>query len=196
MRRAFILSIWLVGCGPVTPPPPPNPTVVALKLRPPTPVLAVGRRIQIVAEANAENGQSFDQNELVAWSVSDATKASINELGQVKGLAAGRIDVKAVHPHGPEASVAVDIIASDVDRVVVAPASLRFQIGNAQPLTATAKLASGVDEDVSSRAAWASNNVGVAKVSMAGLVTCFSVGQVTIGATFLGVRGVASVVCE
>jgi uncharacterized protein YjdB len=159
-------------------------------------VVAAGRRIQLVAEAVAEDGQSFDQNELVEWSLDNTNIATINALGQVRGVAAGQVTVRAVHPDGPEASLTVDVIASDVDRMQLSPSTLRLLVGQQAQLTATALLHSGAMEDVSSRGLWASNNIGVAQVSSSGELSCASVGQVTIANTFLGVRGVCSVVCE
>ena len=196
MRKLLLFSCLLSACGPVPRPVLPDPVVVSLALRPGKPVVAAGRRIQLVAEAVAEDGQSFDQNELVEWSLDNTNIATINALGQVKGVAAGQVTARAVHPDGPAATIVVDVIASDVDLMLLTPAASRLAVGATLQLVATAKLLSGALEDVSTRGTWASNNVGVAKVTPEGSVSCVSVGQVTVANSFLGVRGVCSVVCE
>jgi uncharacterized protein YjdB len=194
--RVALLLIMLTGCIEPAPPPANPPTIVALALRPPKPVVVVNRRIQLIAQATGDNGQSFDQNAIVEWASADPALATVNELGQVKGLAAGRVEMHATHPDGVEASVFVDVLAADVNTLAVAPASTRLTSGASQQLTATAQLATGANEDCSARAAWASNNIGAVTVDATGLAACVAPGQATVAATFLGVRGVASVVCE
>ncbi len=193
---SLVACSWVVSCGPKPPEELPPATVIQLSLRPKTAVVAAGRRIQLVAEAIADNGQSFDQNELVLWTVDDPTRAEVNEVGQVFGKAAGQVTVSAAHPDGPTATIVVSVIASDVARVVLTPAKSQLAIGSEQAVNATAELTAGGSEDISSKAQWASNNVGAVSVNETGLVVCKAPGQATIAATFLGVRGTASVVCE
>lgn len=196
MRSLVLVCLSLSACVEPAPPAATPPTIVSLALRPPKPVVVANRRIQIVAQAEADNGQSFDQNSVVAWSVNDATRAEINDVGQLKGLTAGQVIVRAEHPDGPTATVTVDVLAADVSGVSLTPPASRMSIGSTQQLAASAQLASGSSEDVTTRAAWASNNVGAITVNAAGVAACVGPGQATIGATFLGVRGVCSVVCE
>src|SRR6185369_14370451 len=59
-------------------------------------------------------------------------------------------------------------------------------VGASAQLTATATLASGSTQDVTSIATWQSSNVSVATVSATGLVTGLADGTVSVQATYGG----------
>lgn len=174
-----------------------DPVITEVSIRPATPTVAVGRRIQLVAEARTEDGLVFDQNSVVAWSVADEGLLTVNEVGIAQGVGAGDVVVTAVHPDGPTAEVTVHIIASDVERVEVGPPGQTVVEGETLQLTATAFLLDGTSEDVTDRAIWACNNMAAARVNDAedkGLATGVAPGQATIAATFLGIRGGTQIV--
>jgi hypothetical protein len=198
-RRLFLLCA-LAGAAPLAACPsgddadPPfyDPVITEVAIRPATPTVAVGRRIQLVAEARTADGLVYDQNSVVAWSVADEGLLTVNEVGISQGVGAGDVVVTAVHPDGPTGEVTVHVIASDVERVEVGPAGQTVLEGEALQLTATAFLLDGTSEDVTDRASWACNNLAAARiddVEEKGLATGVSPGQATVAATFLGVRG-------
>jgi uncharacterized protein YjdB len=171
---------------------PPHATIVELALRPGRPIVAVGRRIQLVAQATAADGATYDQNQAVTWSVDAATLCSVNDLGQVQGLSAGTAMVTATHPDGPVATVAVEVIAADVASIAVTPASPTLSVGGIQQLAATAVLLDSSTKDVTASAAWSSNNLAAVTVDAAGMATAVGAGVATVAATFLGIRGTTS----
>jgi trimeric autotransporter adhesin len=188
----------LTGCGGDDDDPAPfDPEITEIAIRPGTPTVAVGRRIQLVAEAKTADGLSYDQNSVVEWQVSDAALLTVNEVGITQGVAAGDVIVTAIHPDGPTGEVTVHVIASDVLRVEVGPAGQTVEQDDTLQLTATAFLQDETSEDVTDRASWACNNLAAARVNDAeekGLLTGVAPGQATVAATFLGVRGGAPIV--
>ena len=173
-------------------------TVVEIRVRPEMPTVAVGRRIQLVAEAVSEDGLSFDQNTIVQWLSADESILTINEVGIALGVGAGDVVVSVVHPDGPTAEVSVHVIASDVARVEVGPPDQNLLPDETLQLTATAFLLDGTDEDVTDRANWACNNLAAARMdeTTPGLVRAVAPGQASVAATFLGVRGAAEIVVD
>ncbi|MBI2896038.1 MAG: Ig-like domain-containing protein [Deltaproteobacteria bacterium] len=191
--------IWLLlagglactGSEPAT-----NDAVVSeLRIRPASPVVSRGRRIQLVAEAMTADGFSYDQNSVVAWSVADESILAVDDIGIARGMSRGATTVTATHPDGPIASVDVEVLADDVESVRVAPTGPAVEVGDSIELTATATLQDGSEEDVTQQASWACNNLAAASVDDGenkGRVTGVEAGQATIAATFLGVRGTTS----
>lgn len=189
-----MIAAGVLGCGGGEPGVA-EPVVTELRIRPASPVVASGRRIQLVAEARTAEGFSYDQNQVVAWSVADDSILTVDDIGIARGVSAGVTTVTAAHPDGPIASIDVEVLAEDVSSVRVEPAGATVTVGESIDLAATATLKDGSEQDVTEQALWACNNLAAASVDDAlrkGRATGVEPGQATIAATFLGVRGTTS----
>ena len=80
--------------------------------------------------------------------------------------------------------------------ISVTPAGQIIQSGSTQQFTATGTYSDGSTQNITSRAAWASSNSGVATVNSAGLATAISPGSATISATLDSVTGGANLTVQ
>ena len=77
-------------------------------------------------------------------------------------------------------------ITDTVASIAAAPASIELPAGQSQQLTVTATMADSSTLDVTSSASYASNDTGIASVSVSGLVYCLAQGSATITADYGG----------
>ena len=105
-----------------------------LRIRPGTPIVAAGRRIQLVAEAKTEEGFVYDQNSVVEWESADEGILTVNPVGIAYGIAGGTTEVTATHPDGPTATVSVQVLSGDVTGIRLEPASPTILVGEDLPI--------------------------------------------------------------
>jgi trimeric autotransporter adhesin len=165
----------------------PNPLSVVLGLSAPA-----------LATATYENGTTQDVTAQAAWTVADASVASVSNTaasaGQVKGLAAGKTTVSASFG-GKSGSATVSVVDATLSSIAVTPATASVTAGKTQAFTATGSYNNGTTVDLTTQATWSSSNIAVAQVSNAsgsrGLSTALTTGSATISATLGGVTGQA-----
>lgn len=152
--------------------------------------IEVDETIQLTAKVLDQGGGTMSVP--VTWSTTDASVATVDDNGVVRGVAEGDVQITAqaggaqggsggqVGPKTPQPA-----------RIDVTPASLGLTIGATGALTAVAYDA---DENVLDVAVtWSSSSVAVATVDASGLVTAVALGTATISAKVKNVTGTASV---
>lgn len=150
-----------------------------------TTLTAVNDFFQLTATAVDAGGNPLSPN--LEWQSSDSTVVTVDNVGLVvavgEGLAA--VTARADTVFG-SAQITVDLSASAVDSVHVAPDSLSFDaLAQSQVLTAQAFTATGDSVDVTF--GWATRDADVATVDPAGLVTSVSAGTTFVVATANGI---------
>lgn len=119
-----------------------------------------------------------DADKSVTWSISDSTKASIDQTGKVTAIAEGTVTVTATTVNGLSDTATVTIVRNDAS-VIVLPTGISvapdatLNPGQTHQLTATVTPANANNKTVT----WSSENTSVATVDQNGLVTAVAVGQ-------------------
>lgn len=118
--------------------------------------------------------------QVVTWSISDSTRASISAGGLLTAVAPGPVTVTAsvsnIRGHAPFQ------ILQPVDSVVIAPEQLAAVAPNTLPFAVVTL--NSTDSVISGRAlSWSSSNMAVARVDQTGLVTIRGLGSADIRAT-------------
>ena len=175
----------------VEPPPPPPPKPIAsIAVTPTTADVLVGRTTQLTATPKDANGAALTGRTL-AWTTSDASKATVDGNGLVTGVAAGQAKV-TVTGEGKSTEVTVNVSVVPVSSVAIAPENHELDVGANVQLAAT--LRDAQNNVLTGRAiAWASDAPGVATVDANGKVTAVAAGSAAISATSEGKVGRATI---
>jgi uncharacterized protein YjdB len=159
----------------------------------------VDRIVVSPASATIETGETqqftatvYDQydavmdGETVTWSSGDVTVATIDAGGLATALADGQAAIiAAIGDVSGQAALTVGgpaLDPSEVDRIVVSPASATIGIGETQQFTATVYDQYGATMD-DPQVAWSSSSETVASVDPLGLTTGVGIGEATITAS-------------
>ncbi|ANQ52856.2 carbohydrate-binding protein [Flammeovirga sp. MY04] len=123
----------------------------------------------------------------VVWTSSNTNVATVNNSGQVTGVAAGNVTITAT-ASGFTATQNLTVQEVLVTGVVVSPSDVQLNVGGSQQLTATVAPANATNKSV----VWSSSNPSVATVSSTGLVSAVTNGSAVISATTVSGTFVAS----
>jgi uncharacterized protein YjdB len=178
MRRWVWLLVLLIGCGDDTKSISVN--LVKMTLTPATTVLTAGKTKRLLAQLVDDQGRTYDVSGSSTWTSSDPGIVRASAGGLVAGVAAGMATVSATREN-LTGNCAIMVVASEVMKIDVAPASLTLGRGQMAQLHAIATLVSGSTAEVTSNTMWSSNNLAAATV-MTGLVTGVAFGQATVQA--------------
>ncbi|MCL2808029.1 MAG: Ig-like domain-containing protein, partial [Coriobacteriia bacterium] len=143
-----------------------DPTNVAIVPKPAN--VTAGQRIQLTTTVLPENAPY----KTVTWTSSDTSIATVNDLGEVRGVIAGQATITTTTGNGLTDTCVVTV---DPPQVTVSPSSLSLSVGSFQSLTAAVL-------PEFRRVTWSSSDTSIATVSSGGLVSAVSPGQVTITA--------------
>ena len=177
----------LSGTAQVTVTPIPVSRVV---VTPASPVLTVGRTVQLAAQALSATGQPLTGRN-VLWSSSTPAVATVTTAGLVTGVTTGSAVIFA-SIDGVLGWTDVTIMPVPVASVTVSPPTSSVTVGQTVQFSAVLKDASG--NTLSGRViSWSSDQTGVATITSAGLVTAVSAGSAVITANSEGQVGTATV---
>jgi pectate lyase len=119
-------------------------------------------------------------NQIVTWSSSDTTVATVNESGTVRGIATGTAVITATTKDGGfTAECAVEVFTIPVTGVTVDPAEVTLVLGKSKRLYATVEPSNASDKSVT----WESGNTSVATVTSYGYVRSVGAGSTIITVT-------------
>ncbi|MHB1297953.1 MAG: protein kinase domain-containing protein [Gemmatimonadaceae bacterium] len=156
-----------------------NPApVAALRITSAPASLTVGESATLRALALA-SGDSVLAGRAIAWTSSDAARATITPAGRLTARAPGEVTVRA-QAGGVSRSVSVEVLPARAASLAVAPTSASLTVGGATRLIATPRDAGG--RPVPSAVSWRSADPRVATVSD-GVVTAVGAGSTVIAAT-------------
>jgi uncharacterized protein YjdB len=169
--------------------------VARVEVTPPTAQLGVGRTSTLTAIAYDSEGRELD-GRVPAWSSSNAAVVSVNQQGEVTGVAlGGPVTITATVEGQSDASL-VTVVDNAVATVTVAPGSASIPGGGTEQLTAT--LRDDLNNVLTGRAInWTSSDESIASIEGTGsTVTVRGLragGPVTITATSEGRSGSSQV---
>lgn len=170
------ITLTLGEGGSVTPPDPVAVTGVSLNKNATT--IAIGASETLTATITPANAD----NQAVTWSSDNTAVATVNQNGQVTGVAAGTATITVTTQDGNKtATCTVTVPDPSADPVAVTGVSLNkastsLTVGASETLTATVAPANATNQAVT----WSSDNTAVATVNQNGLVTAVAAGTATI----------------
>jgi uncharacterized protein YjdB len=151
-------------------------------------ILRLGATLQLSAQTTNTAGQPVTRP--VRWSSTNPTNATVDSLtGLVTAVAIGNATIIA-QSEGRSASIGISIVPVPVASVVLSPADTIFLFPqNQRQMSFVAKDSAGNTLSTLGRVVnWQSDNIPVANVSSAGVVTGFQVGAARISVTVDQVR--------
>ena len=113
-----------------------------------------------------------------AWTSSNETIATIDQLGIVTAITAGETTITAVSNKGGIEAVASVTVATPVTGLTINPQSKEINIGSTAIFTASISPSNATDTTVT----WTSSNETIATIDQSGIVTALTVGETTITA--------------
>ena len=113
-----------------------------------------------------------------AWTSSNETIATIDQLGIVTAITAGETTITAVSNEGGIEAVASVTVATPVTGLTINPQSKEINIGSTAIFTASISPSNATDTTVT----WTSSNETIATIDQSGIVTALAVGETTITA--------------
>lgn len=158
--------------------------ITQLTLELPGPLIVVGRPVQIVVTAKAEDGRPV-ANQPVKWETSDSAIALISEAGLLTPLSQGQVTITATSG-GRSATLPVTVLVP-IASLHIEPVGTKLHPGDKLQLAVTLTDPDGNPLD--GRASqWSSSNEVVVTVSSTGLATAHQLGQAFIQAEAEGER--------
>ena len=166
-------------------------TVATVTVTPASRALESGRALQLNAKVTDIRGRVI-AGKTVAWSTSNASRASVSTTGRMVGIAIGAVTISATSD-GVTGNSMVTVTPVKAARVTVTPASAALFTGRTISLTLQLADAAGRPLTLAGRTiTWRSNAPAVATVSASGEVTGIGPGSAAITATTDSASGSAS----
>ena len=137
-----------------------------------------GDSVQLRANVVDENGNPVE-SATVTWQTSDSSRATVDTLGWVRGLANGRVLITAASNARTTVGV-VEVVPPLAASVQAALSVDTLAVGQSRLYRATAFDAQGAVIPDADRFEWFSSDVGIASVSSSGLVTGRAAGNAMI----------------
>jgi hypothetical protein len=171
-------------------------TLVSIVVSPATAVLAPASTLNLEAEGTFSDGSSQNISNIVSWSSSDTSVATIGGSGTATGQSAGAVTITAqLGGISNTADLLVD--ASPLTAITITPGTVTVPNQFSVQLSATGTFEDGSEQGLTSSATWTGSPGSVVAVSDAdgskGLTTGASQGTGTVTALFAGVAGSAHV---
>ncbi len=168
----------------------------AIAVTPVNPQVPLGTTLQLHATGTFSDNTTQDLTNSVAWSTSDNTVATVDNMkqkGVVAGIKAGASTIGASQG-GVMGTTVASVTPAVLQSISITPNNPSIAKGTTQQFTATGLFSDRTTQDLTSSVTWASSDPS-ASISNAngtkGLATGASVGMSTITATQNGVTGMA-----
>jgi hypothetical protein len=180
------------------------PVLNSITIAPTQLTLPTGGSAQLAATGNYSSGPAQPLTNMVQWSSSVSSVATVSATGLVTcnaGLTMNGSSTITAASGSISASIGVACQAPQLKYITITPSrECEIPAGGRVQLTAIGTYASGATKNLTSTATWSSSSTSVATVST-GLVMCkaphsYQDGKATISATVGGVSGSTNIVCE
>ncbi|HET6818277.1 MAG TPA: Ig-like domain-containing protein [Mycobacteriales bacterium] len=145
--------------------------------------LPKGDVMSVTAVGVYSDGTGQPITDPVTWSTDDPSVAGVDAGGVLTGLGVGQTTVTAT-ADGFTASEGVDVTAPQLVELSVAATPQSVPLGDHSQMTASGTYSDATTSDLTSSVTWTSDNIAVAKVSAAGVVTSVGQGTADITATY------------
>ena len=158
--------------------------LIAVDVAPPASNVPVGESQQLSATGDYSNGTTTNLTDVVTWSSSDSSEASVSSKGLVKGVATGAVTITADDSAALlSGTAAITVVSPVLLAVTVSPLTANVPVGETVQLTATGDYSDGSTSNLTGSVTWSSSDSSDASVSSTGLVTGVATGAATITAT-------------
>ena len=171
------------------------PGLTSITVTPPNSTLDIGQNQQYAATGTFSDGSSRDVTNLVTWSSSNTTVASVSSSGLALGIHQGSSTISATlnTADGPITGVAALGVIVTLKSITITPVNPSIANGTSMQLTATGIFSDGSTQNLTNSVSWSSSSAAVGTVSSTGLVAGAGVGSTTITATQAGVSATTTV---
>ncbi len=174
-------------------------TITSIAVSPIAASVAVGAQQQFTAQAIYSDNTSVDVTQAATWLSSDDAVAGVSDAGGpgsakglAKALATGSTTISASYA-SVTGNASLTVTAATLVRVDITPVEPSVAAGAVVQFVATALYNDNTTRTVTSESTWTSSNPSIAQVSTAagsrGFTQTFENGDVTINATYGGVKG-------
>ena len=164
--------------------------VASVSITPDHDNLVVTQTLQLTAVAKDADGAELP-GRVIAWSTSDAARATVSSTGLVTGVTPGEVTITAAS-EGKTGTASLTVIPKPVAAVIVSPGQFSVEPGQTRQITVQ------VTDDQGSVLTgrpieYSSASTAIATVSSSGVVTGVALGSTRITATSEGKTGTADV---
>jgi trimeric autotransporter adhesin len=164
--------------------------VASVAVTPASDEVVVSQTLQLTATAKDAQGGTLTGRS-IAWSTSDASRATVSSTGLVTGVTPGAVTITA-STEGKSGTSSITVKPKPVGAVILSPSQVSVEAGGTRQLTA--QVTDDQGNVLTGRPiTFSTNNAAVATVSTAGVVTGVAIGSATITATSEGKTGTADV---
>jgi uncharacterized protein YjdB len=144
--------------------------------------IASGQSKQLSVQAVYSDGTTQDVTAQVTWNSATTAVATVNSNGLVTGGSPGTSTITATYA-SKQATALVTVTATQLQSIVVTPASASIATGQTQAFTANGIFSDGSTTDITNSVIWNSSATNVATIAATGLATGVSAGSANIIAT-------------
>jgi uncharacterized protein YjdB len=164
--------------------------VASVAVTPASDAVVVSQTLQLTATAKDAQGGTLTGRS-IAWSTSDASRATVSSTGLVTGVTTGAVTITA-STEGKSGTSSITVGPKPVGAVILSPTQVSVEAGGTRQLTA--QVTDDQGNVLTGRPiTFSTNNAAVATVSAAGVVTGVAIGTATITGTSEGKSGTADV---
>jgi uncharacterized protein YjdB len=171
----------------------PAPTLHSIAVTPATPTIAIGGTQQFKATGTYSDSSTKDLTATSTWTSDNTSAATVSASGFATAVAAGSANIIATDSSGVSGQTSVTVPTALKSIVVASTGSLTMPIGGVAQFKATGAYSDLSSKDLTSTVAWSSDNLSVATVSSAGLVTAVAAGSADIIAASGGLQNQATI---
>ena len=170
-------------------------TLTQIAVTGPTTTIPRGIAQRYTATGSYSNGTSFDLTDVVTWSSSAPSIATVTNEGLATGVQSSVSPIQIIAAFGGRTgSASLTVNAANLAQITVTPASASIPKGVSRTYTATGSYTNGTSFDLTELVTWASSAPSVASITAEGLATGVqsNASPVQIIAAFDGFVGVAT----
>jgi uncharacterized protein YjdB len=160
--------------------------LMSIVVTPPTPSLAKGTKLKLVATGTFADTTRQDLTAQVTWASATPAAATISNaagsVGEATAVALGTSVISATLT-GVSGTTTLTVTDAKVVSIAVTPAAPAVAKGTKQQFTATGTFDDGTVQDLTAMATWASATAATATISAGGEATTLAAGTSVISAT-------------
>ena len=151
-------------------------TLNSITITPSAASLPQGLTQQYTAVGHYSDGSSFLITDLVTWTSSSSTVASINSTGLTTALREGTTSITATYGIRTSNTATLAVKSATLSSISILPPTVSMPAGFTQQYTAIGYYSNGTSFDITTQVMWGVTNGAVASISNTGLATAVSVG--------------------
>ncbi len=172
-----------------------NAALVGITVSPAQASLPIGETQQLTATGNFSDGSTQNLTQLVIWSSSTSTIASVDASGMAVANALGSATITA-SSGSMTGSAAMTVTPAVVVSLSIVPSPVSMVLENSKQLQAQATWSDGTSQNVTAATSWSSTPAGIVSLSSSGMATAWQVGTTTVFATYGGATGTTTLTVQ